>query len=133
MENQALPSGYYLVKIGGEAVSVYCDMVTDGGKVFYLNNQIIAIYKIMYGNDQQKTIFSGGWTMVANITTTRTVLQDEAVSSNVNELSQVRSGKYLLSSPALYDLHNKIGFKQFRVHCHKPTSRYYCSYYEQSW
>ena len=35
LENETLRSGYYLVNIGGEAVSVYCDMVTDGGKVFY--------------------------------------------------------------------------------------------------
>ena len=65
----------------------------------------------------------GGWTMIANITTTRKVEVSEAVSSHINELDHVRTGKYLLSSTALHHLHGKIGFKQFRIYCHKPSSR----------
>ena len=36
LENPNLESGYYSINVSNEQISVYCDMVTDGGTILLL-------------------------------------------------------------------------------------------------
>ena len=60
--------------------------------------------------------------MVGNITSTgASILEAEAFTDNINELTQVRSGKVILSATGLKLLHLEFGFKQVRMYCYRPS------------
>ena len=60
--------------------------------------------------------------MIGNITSTgSSILEAEAFTDNINELTQVSSGKFILSATGLKLLQVEFGFKQVRMYCYKPS------------